>query len=157
MHDIFPTLIAPCSGTFPVVATFPYSLPLFHSQLCSCQPWIIDNPMRSWALGVWVLCICLIMISERVTLLKPLSRQHPPLIPLNPPKQWAPPCRRLWQIFIILLRGISVPSHCQHNSDSSLEVSGLTRAKPNLIRGPNHRKGVRNEWLRRYVIEYGFC
>lgn len=40
--------------------------------------------MRSWALGVWVLCICLIMISERVTLLKPLSRQHPPLILLNP-------------------------------------------------------------------------
>lgn len=31
-----------------------------------------------------MLCICLIMISERVTLLKPFGRQHPPLILLNP-------------------------------------------------------------------------
>lgn len=38
-----------------------------------------------------------------------------------------------------------MPSHCQHNNDSSLELPALMSVKPSLIHGTNCRKGVGNE------------
>lgn len=72
-----------CFKTFSCCYQTPHAI-YISFMVCSRRPWIIDSPMWSWALRVWVLCICLIMISERVTQLKPGSHHHPPLIPPNP-------------------------------------------------------------------------
>lgn len=128
MWDVW-TVNAPRSGTF-LIFPFPYSS--FHSgSLCPCQPWIIDNRMRSWTLRVWVLCIGLIMISERVTLLKPLSCQHPPLILLNPQNNGllhAGDCERF-------LSSCPEGSGCLHTANTTMIAvkNWLMSAKPSHI------------------------